>query len=78
MLKLLETLVTVFGDTLEDSEELVIVENAQFNEDFGPWTGGEQVDLLQLVANEEGVFLEQVVDDFVKHRVKMRLVADVR
>ena len=78
MLKLLETLVTVYGDTIEDSEELVIVEAAQFNEAFGPWADGENVDLLQLVAFEDGgVFLEEMVGDKVKHRVKVRLALDV-
>ena len=57
----LASLVTVFGDVLDEDYDYIVVEAAQFNRAFGPFADGEHVDRLRLVAENEELWLNELV-----------------
>lgn len=74
MIKLLESIVTIYGDILENEPDLAQVEEAQFNQDFGPWRAGVQVPILALEAEDDAVYLrEYSVDNSLVQEVKVCL-----
>jgi hypothetical protein len=57
----LASLVTVFGDVLDEDYDYIVVEAAQFDRAFGPFAEGEHIDRLQLIAENEELWLNELV-----------------
>ncbi len=79
MLKVLETLVTIFGDEVDsDGDTFILVSHAQFNRNFGPFATGEEVHRLRLSLLGEELWLEELVqngdlDWDVRRQVRVQL-----
>jgi hypothetical protein len=78
MQRILETIVTIFGDVLDqDDETFICVEAAQFERSFGPFAGGEHVEILRLQLREDEVWLEELESNgeefIVRRKVRVML-----